>query len=62
MARPYKKLPEKQIMRMVVRLRSRNNRLWSQLWSIALEDKRGKAIWRRIMANDRDINKWGSRI
>ena len=62
MARPLKKLPEKQIMRMVVRLRSRNNRLWSQLWSIALEDKRGKAIWRRIMANDREINKWGSRI
>ena len=62
MARPLKKLPEKQIMRMVVRLRSRNNRLWSQLWSIALEDKRGKAIWRRIMANDREVNKWGSRI
>jgi hypothetical protein len=62
MARPFKKLPEKQIMRMVVRLRSRNNRLWSQLWSIALEDKRGKAIWRRIMANDREVNKWGSRI
>jgi hypothetical protein len=62
MARPLKKLPEKQIMRMVVRLRSRNNRLWSQLWSIALEDKRGKAIWRKIMANDREVNKWGSRI
>ena len=62
MARPLKKLPEKQIMRMVVRLRSRNNRLWSQLWSIALEDKRGKAIWRRIMAHDREVNKWGSRI
>jgi len=62
MARPFKKLPEKQIMQMVVRLRSRNNRLWSQLWSIALEDKRGKAIWRRIMANDREVNKWGSRI
>jgi len=45
-----------------VRLRSRNNRLWSQLWSIALEDKRGKAIWRKIMANDREVNKWGSRI
>jgi hypothetical protein len=62
MARPFKKLPKKQIMKMVVRLRSRQNRRWSQLWDIALETERGKIIWRQIMATDREINKWGSRI
>ena len=49
-------------MRMVVRLRSRNNRYWSQLWEIALATPKGQKIWRKIMANDREVNKWGSRI
>jgi hypothetical protein len=62
MARPFKKLPNKKIMKMVVRLRSRNGRLWSKLWDIALETERGKIVWRQIMATDREINKWGSRI
>lgn len=62
MARPLKKLPRKQISMMVTRLRTRNNRYWGQLRDIALETPRGRKVWRKIMATDLEIHKWGSRI
>jgi hypothetical protein len=62
MARPFKKLPRKTILNNIQRIRSRNNRLWRQLWEIALETPKGRIIWRKIADNDERVIQWSRRV
>jgi hypothetical protein len=62
MVRPLKQLPERQIEAMIVRLRSRRNRYLIKFWRIARQTPEGQKLWQQIMAIDREINKWGSRL
>jgi hypothetical protein len=60
--RPLKKLPKKTIMGYIIRLRSRNNRYFGDLWAEGLKTAKGREAWRRIHETDILISKWMSRI
>jgi hypothetical protein len=64
MARPLKKLPTSQIIATVTRIRSRNNRLWMDLLTLAIKAKprKAKSIIRKIVQNDKDVSKWMGRV
>lgn len=55
---------ERMIVRRVTAIRSRNNRLWMTILTIALESSpiKAKKIIRQITDNDRKVSAWLSRV
>lgn len=64
MARPLKKLPQRQIIRQIAAIRGRNNRAWMNLLALALSAKprKAKRILKGIIDNDRQVTKWTARL
>ena len=64
MGRPLKNLPNKQVIRMITRIRSRNNRQWMALLALAFAShpRKARTIMQQITLNDRIITKWSSRL
>lgn len=64
MARPLKKRTSAEIIRIVARIRRKNNQLWMSLMAMAVAAKprKAKALIRRIVANDQEVSKWMGRI
>ena len=64
MGRPLKKRNSVQIIKIVERIRRRNNVLWMKLLILAVTTKprKAKGIVQEIVANDRKVIQWMARL